>query len=98
MCSVNLTWNDLLTVRETVTYSPDKLNPGGKTLMAQRAEITALCGGWQNIKNQIEKFTVERFSQNAVKGREGFEMVLRKAREAFAEEREALARAAAARL
>lgn len=60
-------------------------------MMAQRAEITALCGGWQGIKRKIEEFTVERFGQNAAKGREGFEIVLSKAREVFEEQRELLA-------
>lgn len=48
----------------------------------------ALCGGWQKIKNTIEDFTVERFRQNAAKGREGFERVLAISREVFAEQRE----------
>jgi len=56
--------------------------------MDQRAEITALCGGWQKIKNSIEIFSLERFQQNAASGKEGFEMVLAKAREVFLEERE----------
>lgn len=88
MCSTNLTWNDLLSVRETVTYTPDPSAPHDKTKFNQRAEITALCGGWQNIKNKIEQFTVERFKQNAQKGKEGFEMVLERAREVFQEERQ----------
>jgi hypothetical protein len=54
----------------------------------QRAEVTALCGGWQKVKNSIEDFTLGRFEQNALKGREGFEMVLQRAREVFKQERE----------
>jgi hypothetical protein len=53
----------------------------------QQAKIIALCGGWQKIKSTIEEFTVERFGQNAAKGREGFERVLAISREVFAEER-----------
>lgn len=90
MCSMNLTWSDLLSVRETVVYKPSPLASSHKTSMSQRAEITALCGGWQKIKNNIENFSLERFQQNAVKGREGFEMVLAKAREVFQEERQKL--------
>jgi hypothetical protein len=90
MCSMNLTWTEILSVRETVQYTPHPTVPESKTLFNQRAEITALCGGWQKIKNKIEAFTVDRFQQNAVKGREGFEMVLAKAREVFREERERL--------
>jgi PRELI-like family len=88
MCSLNLTWNDLLSVRETVTYTPDPQAPNERTKFNQRAEITALCGGWQNIKNKIEQFTVERFKQNAQRGKEGFEMVLERARQVFHEERQ----------
>ncbi|KAF2256416.1 MSF1-domain-containing protein [Trematosphaeria pertusa] len=88
MCSMNMTWSDLLNVRETCVYSPSGASPDAKTLFEQRAEITALCGGWQKIKNSIEQFTVERFQQNAAKGREGFEMVLEMSRKVFAEQRE----------
>lgn len=92
MCSMNVTWSDLLNVRETCTYSPAPTDSASspKTQFTQRAEITALCGGWQKIKNSIEQFTVERFQQNAIKGKEGFEMVLEKARQVFQEQRELL--------
>jgi hypothetical protein len=88
LCSMNLTWTDILTVRETVTYSPSLSSPESKTQFSQRAEITAVCGGWQKVKNNIERVTLERFQQNALKGREGFEMVLARAREVFKEERD----------
>ena len=63
-------------------------SPESKTQFAQRAEVTAFCGGWQKVKNNIEDFTLGRFQQNALKGREGFEMVLERAREVFKQERE----------
>ena len=92
LCSMNMTWADLLNVRETCTYQPSPSNSTSrpKTQFTQRAEITALCGGWQKIKNNIEQFTVERFQQNAARGKEGFEMVLEKARQVFHEQRELL--------
>jgi hypothetical protein len=95
LCSMNLTWADLLNVRETCTYSPATTSSAVapaelRTTFTQRAEITALCGGWQKIKNSIEQFTVERFQQNAQKGKEGFEMVLERARQVFQEQRELL--------
>jgi len=85
MVSQNLTWSNLVSVQETVVYKPlcDK-----KTAFEQTAKITALCGGWQRIKNSIEDTLVNRFMENAHKGREGFEMVLEMSRRAFAEERE----------
>jgi hypothetical protein len=90
LCSHNMTYADLLSVRETVTYSPSPHAPGSSTQFTQHAKITAFCGGWQKIKNKIEQFTVERFGENAAKGREGFEMVLQRAREVFAEERQTM--------
>lgn len=88
MCSMNMTWSDLLSVRETVVYRPCPNNPDGKTVFDQHAKIIAFCGGWQKIKNSIEEFTVDRFRQNAIKGREGFEAVLEMSRKVFAMERE----------
>jgi hypothetical protein len=107
MCARNITWADLLSVRETVTYSPvpspHKNSAGDEarrqqqyTRFEQRAEITALCGGWSKIKSKIESFSCERFRQNALLGKEGFEIVLQRAREVFEEERARLAFEAAA--
>ncbi|KAK4148000.1 PRELI-like family-domain-containing protein [Dichotomopilus funicola] len=85
MVSANLTWNNLISVQETVVYRP--LNDH-QTAFEQAAQITALCGGWQRIKNRIEDTLVKRFHENAVKGKEGFEAVLAMSRRVFAEERE----------
>lgn len=88
MCSTNLTWSNVLNVRETVVYQPSSSLPGAKTDFKQDAKITALCGGWQKIKNKVEEASVERFGQNAKKGREGFESVLEMSRRVFGEQRE----------
>ncbi|KAK1760606.1 PRELI-like family-domain-containing protein [Echria macrotheca] len=85
MVSANLTWSNLINVQETVVYRP--LN-AHQTQFTQEAQITALCGGWQRIKNSIEDTLVKRFRENAVKGKEGFEAVLEMSRRVFAEERE----------
>ncbi|AEO57018.1 hypothetical protein MYCTH_2302698 [Thermothelomyces thermophilus ATCC 42464] len=85
MVSANLTWSNLINVQETVVYRP--LNDQ-QTRFEQAAQITALCGGWQRIKNRIEDTLVKRFHENAVKGKEGFEAVLAMSRRVFAEERE----------
>lgn len=85
MVSWNLTWANVINCQETVVYKP--LN-NRQTQFAQEAKITALCGGWQRIKNKIEDFSVNRFRDNAVRGKEGFETVLAMSRRAFAEERE----------
>jgi hypothetical protein len=88
MCSTNLTWSNVLNVRETVVYRPLPSMPNTKTLFQQEALITALCSGWQKLKNKVEEVSVERFSQNAKRGREGFEAVLEMSRRVFREERE----------
>lgn len=87
MCSTNLTWSNALSVQETVVYQPSPTHPESKTLFRQEAKITALCGGWQKVRNGIEEFTVDRFGQNARRGREGFEAVLEMSRRVFGEER-----------
>lgn len=86
MVSQNLTWSNLVNVQEEVIYKPCGEN-GMHTQFLQSARITALCGGWQRIKNNIEDSLVTRFKENAVKGREGFERVLEMSRIVFAEER-----------
>ena len=91
MVSTNLTWSNIINCRETVVYAPAKpATPGGnpRTQFKQEAKITALCGGWQKIRTKIEEASVERFGQNAVKGREGFESVLEMSRRVWGEERE----------
>jgi len=86
MVSQNLTWSNLVNVQEEVTYSPGAA--GHQTQFVQSARITALCGGWQRIRNSIEDTLVHRFKENAIKGREGFERVLEMSRKVFAEEKE----------
>ena len=90
MYSSNMTWNNLISVRETVTYEPDQSTsrPGHeRTRFSQDARITALCGGWQRVKAKIEEASLERFRENAKRGREGFEAVLEMSRRAFSEEK-----------
>lgn len=89
MCSANMTWSNLLQCRETVVYQPSASNRK-KTEFVQEAKIIAFCGGWQKIRNKIEESCVERFRENAAKGREGFEMVLEMSRQVFGEEKERL--------
>lgn len=92
MCSTNLTWANTLSVRETVVYQPAATAPASKTQFSQDAKIMALCGGWQKLRNGIEDFTVDRFRQNAQRGREGFEAVLEMSRRVFGEQKELEAR------
>ncbi|KAI5809005.1 PRELI-like family-domain-containing protein [Peziza echinospora] len=87
MKSMNLTFNNLLNIQETVLYAPDPENPQSKTLFKQDAQITAY-GAFSRICNAIEDFSIERFGQNAQKGREGFESVLQMSQKAFRDLRE----------
>ena len=91
MCSTNLTWNNVLSVREIVVYKPSTASSTSgheRTQLNQYAEITALCGGIKKVKAKIEEASVERFEQNAQRGREGFKTVLEMSRRVFGEERE----------
>ncbi|KAI0472776.1 MSF1-domain-containing protein [Xylariaceae sp. FL0804] len=90
MVSQNLTWANLVSVQETVVYRPGgtAASSAQQTQFVQDARITAMCGGWQRIRNSIEDSLVSRFRENAAKGREGFEGVLEMSRRVFAEERE----------
>jgi hypothetical protein len=85
MTSSNMTWSNILSVQETVVYQPLSAT---QTEFVQDAKITALCGGWQKVKNAVEEATVTRFSENARKGKEGFEAVLEMSRRVFSEEKE----------
>ena len=97
MTSTNLSWSNVLNVRETVVYERDPPSADNtirepekdeKTRFRQEAKITALCGGWQKVRTKIEEASVERFKENARSGREGFETVLEMSRRVFGEEKE----------
>ncbi|CZR59722.1 probable protein involved in intramitochondrial protein sorting [Phialocephala subalpina] len=85
MISSNMTFSNIISVQETVVYQPLSAT---RTQFVQNAKITALCGGWQKVKNAVEDATIARFSENARKGKEGFEAVLEMSRRVFREERE----------
>lgn len=85
MCSTNLTFSNIINVQETVVYRP---STPSKTQFLQEAKITAVCGGWQKIKNAVEETSVSKFQENAMKGKEGFEAVLEMSRRAFGEEKD----------
>ncbi|KAG0643048.1 PRELI-like family-domain-containing protein [Tuber brumale] len=82
--SMNLTGSNIISVQETVVYSPDPSSPGTKTRFQQDAQITAY-GAFSKICAAIEDWSVERFGQNAIKGRVGFEAVLEMSAMAFRE-------------
>ena len=63
-------------VNETVTYRPDPECPGSRTTFTQAAEITAYAS-IRRLCERIEDWSVERFGQNAQRGKAGFESVLK---------------------
>jgi len=85
MSSINLTFSNIISVRETVIYQPLSST---RTQFVQDAKVTALCGGWQKVKTAVEEATVKRFSENAEKGKQGFEAVLEMSRQVFSEEKQ----------
>lgn len=85
--STNLTGSNFVSVQETVIYSPDPISPESRTLFKQDAQITAY-GAFSRLCGAIEDWSVERFGQNATKGRLGFEAVLEMSAKAFREIKE----------
>ena len=76
--SVNLSLSQYVTVLENIVYEPVR-GPNGlsQTQFTQTAEIQARMAIWRSLGERLEKFSVDRFGQNAQLGREGFEGVLR---------------------
>ena len=85
--SVNLTGSNIVSVQETVVYSPHPEDPEGKTLFTQDAQITAY-GAFSRVCAKVEEWSVERFGQNAQRGRMGFEAVLEMSSKAFRDMKE----------
>ncbi|CCE62390.1 hypothetical protein TPHA_0C02370 [Tetrapisispora phaffii CBS 4417] len=77
MRSCNLTYSNLLKVYETVTYTPHPEDPVNRTLFSQEAQITAY-GAITRLCNKMEDWSVQRFRDNANKGKIGFDNVLKK--------------------
>lgn len=76
MKSANMTMCNLLLVKETVTYKPDPGMESMRTQFTQEAEFTAFLS-FKSICNKLEEWSVERFGQNALVGKKGFESVLK---------------------
>lgn len=74
--SCNLTGSSLLKVYETVKYMPHPDDPQNRTLFKQEAQITAYAT-FTKVCNKIEEWSVNRFHENAEKGKRGFDSVLK---------------------
>ncbi|XDT40458.1 PRELI/MSF1 domain profile [Nakaseomyces glabratus] len=75
MRSCNLTFWNIMKVYETVKYMPDAVNPD-KTVFKQEAQIS-VCGTLGRFCNKVEEWSVQRFGENAKKGKMGFDLVLK---------------------
>lgn len=76
MRSCNLTYSNILQVYETVVYKPHPDDPENITKFTQEAQITAY-GALSRICNKVEDWSVQRFCDNAHKGKMGFDCVLK---------------------
>lgn len=74
MTSKNMSLSHFLTVQEVVTYKPAQSDPH-HTVFNQEAKVTAY-GFFSTLARKIEDMSVDRFKENAIKGRQGFESVL----------------------
>ncbi|KAG8739864.1 hypothetical protein FRC12_016178, partial [Ceratobasidium sp. 428] len=75
--SVNLSLSQYVTVLENIVYEPVRdLDGKPQTRFSQTAEIQARMAIWRSVGERLEKFSIDRFGQNAQLGREGFEGVL----------------------
>ena len=77
----NLTFAEVMDVRETCTYtaSKDPLTGQDVTLFQQDAEISASEQGCLSmLRSRLEDFSLGRFQSNAAKGKSAMESVLRR--------------------
>jgi len=77
LTSVNLSLSQYVTVLEQISYTPSHTHPLARTKFTQSAEIQARLAIWKSLGTQLEKWSAQRFGDNAEKGRVGFEDVLR---------------------
>lgn len=75
--SKNLTYSNLITLEERISYQADPDATDEKTLLKQEAIVVALGGGLASIRSHIEDFCVNRCRVNAEKGRKGLEEVIK---------------------
>lgn len=79
--SVNLTCANLLRINETCTYTPSSTS-AHETIFKSTSKIMAFTYIRQ-LSNKIEDWSADTVTQNAKRGREGFESVLAMAETAF---------------
>lgn len=84
--SVNLSLSQYVSVLESISYTPSPSSPHSKTKFDQSVAIQARMGSvWKSVGSQLEKWSAQRFGDNAAAGRLGFESVLVNMRRRIAE-------------
>jgi hypothetical protein len=79
--SVNLTCANMLRINETCSYTPSTTSPH-QTVFRSTSKIMAFTYIRQ-LSNKIEEWSADTITQNAKRGKEGFESVLAMAETAF---------------
>jgi len=78
LTTVNLSLSEYMTVVERISYVPSIAFPKTRTQFRQVAEIKARAALWKSLGEKMENISLDRFKENAIKGKEGFEGVLRR--------------------
>ncbi|CCH62382.1 hypothetical protein TBLA_0H00930 [Henningerozyma blattae CBS 6284] len=74
--SCNLTYSDYMKVYEVVKYTPHPNHTNEITVFEQEAKITAF-GRISKLCSKLEDWSVQRYNDNAKKGKIGFDSVLK---------------------
>lgn len=75
--STNMSMSQYMTCLERIHYIPAPSRQLEQTLFSQTAEIQTRVPVLRSLANRLEKWSCERFGDNARLGRMGFEFVLR---------------------
>lgn len=77
LTSVNLSLCQYVTVLEQIAYTPTKRSPLERTNFYQSVSIQSGGAIWKSLGAKLEQWSAQRFFENASKGRQGLEEVLR---------------------
>jgi len=77
LTSENLSLSQYVAVLEQISYTPSEKFPQTQTNFYQSVSISAGSAIWKSVGGQLERWSAQRFFENASKGRMGLEEVLR---------------------
>ncbi|KAF8321757.1 MSF1-domain-containing protein [Clavulina sp. PMI_390] len=89
LTSVNLSLSQYLAVVENISYTPSSSAPLARTNFYQSVSIKAGSAMWRSLGGNLERWSAQRFFENASKGRQGLEEVLTRLWEELQHERQA---------